>query len=112
MSFTDEDKIWMTTAISNSVNASERRMIAAIGNSVNASEPRMMAAIGNSVNASETRMTGAIEKVETALFTEFHKWASPWICAQSLMRSRSEHSTLRWKPSTSGLPNLNRPTDT
>jgi hypothetical protein len=51
MSLTDEDKIWIVNAIGN--------------------------AVGTAVSTSEARLTAAIEKVETSLLTEFHKWASP-----------------------------------
>ena len=33
--------------------------------------------IANSIRESEARLTAAIDKVETSLLTEFHKWASP-----------------------------------
>jgi hypothetical protein len=34
-------------------------------------------AINGAIATSETRLTAAIERVETSLLTEFHKWASP-----------------------------------
>src|ERR1700685_887441 len=43
--------------------------------------------INESIATSETRLMAAIERVETSLLTEFHKWASPLE-----MRVRS-HST-------------------
>ena len=33
--------------------------------------------VNDALAASETRLTAAIERVETSLLTEFHKWASP-----------------------------------
>jgi hypothetical protein len=33
--------------------------------------------INDAIATSETRLAAAIERVETSLLTEFHKWASP-----------------------------------
>jgi hypothetical protein len=60
MSLTDEDKSWITQAI------------------------------GTAIQTSETRLMAAIEKVETSLLTEFHKWASPME-----MRARSHSLAIR-----------------
>jgi hypothetical protein len=46
--------------------------------------------IAAQIAASEERMGARIEKVETALLTEFHKWASPVIT-----RLRSHSDALR-----------------
>ena len=46
--------------------------------------------IADQVSASEERMGARMEKVETALLTEFHKWASPVIT-----RLRSHSDALR-----------------
>lgn len=46
--------------------------------------------IANQIAASEERMGARMEKVDTALLTEFHKWASPVIT-----RLRSHSGALR-----------------
>ena len=46
--------------------------------------------IAAQISASEERMGARMEKVETALLTEFHKWASPVIT-----RLRSHSDALR-----------------
>lgn len=46
--------------------------------------------ISSQIAASEERMGARIERVETALLTEFHKWASPVIT-----RLRSHSDALR-----------------
>ena len=46
--------------------------------------------ISSQITGSEERMTARIEKVETALLTEFHNWASPVIT-----RLRSHSDALR-----------------
>jgi hypothetical protein len=51
MSLTDDDKRWINETINGTVNGA--------------------------IATSETRLTAAIERVETSLLTEFHKWASP-----------------------------------
>jgi hypothetical protein len=61
MPFTDEDKNWIAALF----RASEERTAARI----TAIEERTVSLF----RATEER----IEHVETALFTEFHKWASP-----------------------------------
>jgi phage shock protein A len=43
--------------------------------------------IAAQISASEERTAARIEKVETALLTEFHKWASPVI---TRLRSHSD----------------------
>ena len=43
--------------------------------------------IADQISASEERMGTRIEKIETALLTEFHKWASPVI---TRLRSHSD----------------------
>lgn len=43
--------------------------------------------IADQIAASEERMGARMERVETALLTEFHKWASPVI---TRMRSHSD----------------------
>ena len=48
------------------------------------------AEIATQIVASEERVEARIEKVETALLTEFHKWASPVIT-----RLRSHSDALR-----------------
>jgi hypothetical protein len=48
------------------------------------------AEISSQISASEERMGARMEKVETALLTEFHKWASPVIT-----RLRSQTEALR-----------------
>ena len=60
MSLTDEDKQWIA------------------------------ATIGEAVAAAESRTAARIERVETSLLTEFHKWASP-----SDARARSHAAALR-----------------
>ena len=37
--------------------------------------------IASHIERSEERLAARIEHVETALLTEFHKWASLWKCA-------------------------------
>jgi hypothetical protein len=46
--------------------------------------------IAAEIAASEERMTARMEKIETALLTEFHKWASP-----VEMRQRTHAAALR-----------------
>ena len=46
--------------------------------------------ISSEISASEERTAARIEKVETALLTEFHKWASPVVT-----RLRSQSDALR-----------------
>jgi len=46
--------------------------------------------IAAQISASEERMGARMEKIETALLTEFHKWASPVIT-----RLRSHSDALR-----------------
>jgi hypothetical protein len=46
--------------------------------------------IATEVSASEERIGARMEKIETALLTEFHKWASPVIT-----RLRSHSDALR-----------------
>jgi hypothetical protein len=46
--------------------------------------------IASQISASEERMGARMEKIETALLTEFHKWASPVIT-----RLRSHSDALR-----------------
>lgn len=46
--------------------------------------------IANQIAASEERLSAHIEKTETALLTEFHKWASP-----VEMRQRTHAAALR-----------------
>ena len=46
--------------------------------------------VGSQIAASEERLTARIEKTETALLTEFHKWASP-----VEMRQRTRAAALR-----------------
>jgi hypothetical protein len=46
--------------------------------------------IAAQITASEERMGARMEKIETALLTEFHKWASPVIT-----RLRSHSDALR-----------------
>ncbi len=46
--------------------------------------------IANQIQASEQRLSARIEKTETALLTEFHKWASP-----VEMRQRTHAAALR-----------------
>ena len=60
MSLTDDDKEWINETINGAVNG---------------------------IATSESRLMAAIERVETSLLTEFHKWAGPLE-----MRVRS-HST-------------------
>jgi hypothetical protein len=48
------------------------------------------AEISTQIAASEERMGARMEKIETALLTEFHKWASPVIT-----RLRSHSDALR-----------------
>jgi hypothetical protein len=43
--------------------------------------------IADQISASEERMGTRMEKIETALLTEFHKWASPVI---TRLRSHSD----------------------
>jgi len=57
----DDDKQWFASHIEGKIAESERRM-----------SERMSALIA----ASEERMSARIEKTETTLLTEFHKWAS------------------------------------
>jgi hypothetical protein len=64
MSLTDDDKKWINETINDTVNGA--------------------------VAASETRLLVAIERVETSLLTEFHKWASPLE-----MRVRSHSTAIR-----------------
>lgn len=58
MSLTEEDKNWITAQMT--INAAELR----------------------------TSLTAAIERVETSLLTEFHKWASP---LEQRMRTHREN---------------------
>jgi hypothetical protein len=46
--------------------------------------------IAAEIAASEERVTARMEKIETALLTEFHKWASP-----VEMRQRTHAAALR-----------------
>ena len=46
--------------------------------------------IGGAITASEERTAARIERVETSLLTEFHKWASPMEA-----RQRTHTATLR-----------------
>jgi hypothetical protein len=46
--------------------------------------------IATQISANEERMGARMEKIETALLTEFHKWASPVIT-----RLRSHSDALR-----------------
>jgi hypothetical protein len=46
--------------------------------------------INDAIGTSETRLLAAIERVETSLLTEFHKWASPLE-----MRVRSHSTAIR-----------------
>jgi hypothetical protein len=46
--------------------------------------------ISSQVSSSEQRMTARMEKIEMALLTEFHKWASP-----VEMRQRTHAAALR-----------------
>lgn len=48
------------------------------------------AEISTQISASEERLGARMEKIETALLTEFHKWASPVIT-----RLRSHSDALR-----------------
>jgi hypothetical protein len=48
------------------------------------------AEISMQISANEERMGARLEKIETALLTEFHKWASPVIT-----RLRSHSDALR-----------------
>ncbi len=48
------------------------------------------AEISTQISANEERMGARMEKIETALLTEFHKWASPVIT-----RLRSHSDALR-----------------
>jgi hypothetical protein len=50
----------------------------------------MDAELKDYLDALEARLNGKIEKIETTLLTEFHKWASP-----AEMRLRSHSATLR-----------------
>ena len=59
---TDDDKQWFASHIAGKIAESEQRM-----------SERMATPIAQS----EERMSARIEKVETTLLTEFHKWASP-----------------------------------
>ena len=68
---TDEDKQWIANQIASQLAASEERM-------------------GAKLVASEERMAARIEKTETALLTEFHRWASP-----VEMRQRTHAAALR-----------------
>ena len=43
--------------------------------------------IADQISASEERMGTRMEKIETALLTEFHKWASPVV---TRLRSHSD----------------------
>ncbi|HEY3826835.1 MAG TPA: hypothetical protein VGL82_19885 [Bryobacteraceae bacterium] len=51
MSLTDDDKKWIDETINGTFDGA--------------------------IATSETRLMAAIERVETSLLTEFHKWASP-----------------------------------
>ena len=55
---TQEDKQWFAEQISSQIAASEQRAIARL-------------------EAVEARLEARIERTETTLLTEFHKWASP-----------------------------------
>jgi len=55
---TQEDKQWIAEQISSQIAASEQRAIARL-------------------EAVEARLEARIERTETTLLTEFHKWASP-----------------------------------
>lgn len=46
--------------------------------------------INDAIATSETRLTAVIERVETSLLTEFHKWAGPLE-----MRVRSHSTAIR-----------------
>jgi len=76
---TDEDKKWLAGELSRQSAASEERLAKLIDARIAASEDRMT-----------ERMIERIEKVETALLTEFHKWASPVVT-----RLRSQTEALR-----------------
>jgi len=64
MSLTDDDKKWISDKINDTINGA--------------------------IAKSETRLTAAIERVETSLLTEFHKWASPLE-----MRADTHHTAIR-----------------
>jgi len=68
MSLTDDDKKWISDKINDTINGA--------------------------IAKSETRLTAAIERVETSLLTEFHKWASPSKCVQIPTTPQSAPSDL------------------
>jgi hypothetical protein len=67
----DDDKHWFANHIAGRIAESEQRMSALIAQSAD-------------------RMSARIEKTETTLLTEFHKWASP-----VEMRQRTHAAALR-----------------
>jgi hypothetical protein len=68
---TDDDKQWIAHQIASQITAGEARMMTRLGEA-------------------EERMSARMEKTETALLTEFHKWASP-----VGMRQRTHAAALR-----------------
>lgn len=76
----DDDKHWFANHIAGRIAESEQRMSALIAQSAD-------------------RMSARIEKTETTLLTEFHKWASPVECGSEPMQQHSVLSTPKWKPS-------------
>jgi hypothetical protein len=89
MSFTDEDKQWIASAIGGAISDSEARLSAKIERvetSLLNSQERLNAKIGGV----EERLNAKMERVETSLLTEFHKWASP-----VEMRMRTHAAALR-----------------
>jgi flagellar capping protein FliD len=100
MSFTDEDKQWIASAIGGAISDSEARLSAKIERvetSLLSSQERLNAKIDSveerlnaKIDSVEARLNSKIERVETSLLTEFHKWASP-----VEMRMRTHAAALR-----------------
>jgi hypothetical protein len=74
MSLTDEDKNWIASAIGSATAQSEARLTAKLEN-------LLTAKLGGLATHQD------LERVETSLLTEFHKWASPM---EQRMRSHRE----------------------
>ena len=73
MSLTDDDKSWISAQLA-----------------IIPSAAWIEATFASAIADSETRTRAAIERVETSLLTEFHKWASP-----AGMRATSHALTIR-----------------
>src|SRR5882672_4991302 len=96
MGLTDDDKQWFSNMVSDAVSSSEKRLATAIADSDKrggaelAAVKAELAAVKAELSEVKAELSASIERVETSLLTEFHKWASPLE-----MRMRSHSATLR-----------------